>query len=55
MSFGMSYEAMEAELASRLKDSRFRHCLGVAETAVFLAHRFGAAEERARVAGLLHD
>ena len=55
MSFGMSYEAMEAELASRLKDSRFRHCLGVAETAVFLAHRFGADEERARVAGLLHD
>ncbi|TYZ28357.1 HD domain-containing protein [Selenomonas caprae] len=51
----MSYEAMEAELASRLKDSRFRHCLGVAETAVFLAHRFGADEERARVAGLLHD
>lgn len=55
MSFGMSYEAMEAELASRLKDSRFRHCLGVADTAVFLAHRFGADEERARVAGLLHD
>ena len=55
MRFGMSYEAMEAELASRLKDSRFRHCLGVAETAVFLAHRFGADEERARVAGLLHD
>lgn len=55
MSFGMSYEAMEAELASRLKDSRFRHCLGVAETAVFLAHRFGTDEERARVAGLLHD
>lgn len=55
MSFGMSYEAMEAELASRLKDSRFRHCLGVAETAVFLAHRFGADEKRARVAGLLHD
>nr|WP_075444521.1 bis(5'-nucleosyl)-tetraphosphatase (symmetrical) YqeK [Selenomonas ruminantium] len=51
----MSYEAMEAELASRLKDSRFRHCLGVAETAVFLAHRFGADEKRARVAGLLHD
>ncbi len=55
MSFGMSYEAMEKELASRLKDSRFRHCLGVAETAVFLARRFGADEERARVAGLLHD
>ena len=55
MSFGMSYEAMEAELASRLKDSRFRHCLGVAETAVFLAHRFGDDEKRARVAGLLHD
>lgn len=55
MSFGMSYEAMEAELASRLKDSRFRHCFGVAETAVFLAHRFGADEKRARVAGLLHD
>ena len=55
MSFGMSYEAMKEELAGRLKPSRFRHSLGVAETAAVLAKRFGVDEEQAHVAGLLHD
>lgn len=55
MSFGMSMEAMKKELAGRLKKSRFQHSLGVADTAVFLAKRFGADVEKAAVAGLLHD
>lgn len=42
-------------LKSRLKKSRFVHSLGVAETAVFLAKRFGIDEEKAYIAGLLHD
>ena len=52
---GMNYEEMKAELAKRLKPSRFRHSLGVADTAAFLARRFGVDEEKARLAGLLHD
>lgn len=55
MSFVMSLEQMKEELKKRLKPSRFRHSLGVEETAVFLADRFGVDEEQARVAGLLHD
>lgn len=52
---GMNYEEMKAELQKRLKPGRFRHSLGVADTAVYLARRFGVDEEKARVAGLLHD
>ena len=55
MSFAMDYETMKQELQSRLKPSRFRHSLGVSDTAVRLACRFGVDEEQARVAGLLHD
>lgn len=55
MSFGMSMEAMKKELAGRLKESRFYHSVGVSETAVFLARRFGVDEKKAAVAGLLHD
>ena len=55
MSYGMTLEQMQAELEARLKPSRFRHSLGVSETAVKLSHRFGVDEEKARVAGLLHD
>ncbi len=55
MSMSMSYGEMKELLKSRLKPGRFEHSLGVADTAVQLAKRFGADEERARVAGLLHD
>lgn len=50
------YEARRAELEARLpKKGRFRHCLGVADTACRLARRYGADERKARLAGLLHD
>ena len=55
MSFAMSYEEMQQLLQKSLKPSRYEHSLGVAETAVFLARRFGVDEQQARVAGLLHD
>ena len=55
MSFAMGYEEMRALLEKSLKPSRYQHSLGVAETAVFLARRFGVDEEQAQVAGLLHD
>ena len=55
MSFAMGYEEMRALLEKSLKTSRYQHSLGVAETAVFLARRFGVNEEQAKIAGLLHD
>ncbi|SHK75717.1 putative HD superfamily hydrolase of NAD metabolism [Selenomonas ruminantium] len=55
MSFAMSYEEMQQLLQKSLKPSRYEHSLGVAETAVFLARRFGVDEQQAWVAGLLHD
>ena len=55
MSLAMGYEEMRALLEKSLKPSRYQHSLGVAETAVFLARRFGVDEEQAQVAGLLHD
>ena len=51
----MSYEDRRKLLESRLKPSRYRHSLGVADTAAFLAGRFGVDVEQARLAGLLHD
>lgn len=51
----MSIDDMKKQLESRLKPSRYQHSLGVMDTAVFLAGRFGVDEEKARVAGLLHD
>ena len=55
MSLAMDYEEMRALLEKSLKPSRYQHSLGVAETAVFLAQRFGVNEEQAKAAGLLHD
>lgn len=42
-------------LESRLKPKRFQHSLNVAQSAVELAQRFGADEDKAYIAGLLHD
>lgn len=45
----------KALLRSRLSDYRYRHSLCVAEEAVRLARLYGADEEKAELAGLLHD
>ena len=42
-------------LESRLKPNRFQHSLNVAQSAVELAQRFGADEDKAYISGLLHD
>ena len=55
MNAKLSYDERKQLLAARLKPSRFRHSLGVAETAAQLAMRFGVDAEAARTAGLLHD
>ena len=55
MSISMTKDEMKNILRERLKPGRYRHSLGVADTAVFLARRFGVDEEKAYIAGLLHD
>lgn len=51
----MTVDEMRRELQSRLKKSRFAHSIGVANTAVKLAKKFGVNEEKSYIAGLLHD
>lgn len=51
----MTVDEMRRELQRRLKKSRFAHSIGVANTAVKLAKKFGADESKAYIAGLLHD
>ena len=51
----MTIDEMRRELQRRLKRSRFAHSIGVANTAVALAKKFGVDETKAYVAGLLHD
>jgi predicted HD superfamily hydrolase involved in NAD metabolism len=42
-------------LQAKLQGKRFRHSLGVSETAVKLAIKYGVNIESARIAGLVHD
>ena len=51
----MTIDEMRRVLQSRLKKSRFAHSIGVADTAVKLARRFDIDENKAYIAGLLHD
>jgi len=49
------FEEYKDLLRQKLKESRYLHSLAVMERAVFLAKRWGADPEKARIAGLLHD
>ncbi|MBO4401741.1 MAG: bis(5'-nucleosyl)-tetraphosphatase (symmetrical) YqeK [Selenomonadaceae bacterium] len=51
----MTIDEMRRELQRRLKKDRFAHSIGVANTAVKLAKKFGVDVDRAYTAGLLHD
>ena len=51
----MTVDEMRRTLMSRLKKQRFAHSIGVADTAVRLAERFGVDREKTYIAGLLHD
>ena len=51
-----SEEEIRHSLKRRLKPSRYRHTLGVMETAEKMAEHYGTVDpDRARLAGLLHD
>ncbi len=51
----LTFLRYEEELKRRLSPHRFRHSLGVMKQARNLAKIHGANEEKARIAGLLHD
>lgn len=46
---------IESELEKSLSHERFKHSVGVAEAAVKLAAVYGVSEEKAYLAGLVHD
>lgn len=46
---------MKERLKKALKESRYLHSIGVCETAVEMAKLYGVDEEKAYIAGLLHD
>ncbi|MDI3480466.1 MAG: hypothetical protein PWQ97_121 [Tepidanaerobacteraceae bacterium] len=48
-------ENIISELKKSLNEGRFKHSLGVMETASVLARRYGADPEKAQLAGLIHD
>lgn len=49
------YKARKAEVEKRVKPKRYKHILGVADTAEMLARTYGVDVDKARLAGLLHD
>ncbi len=51
----LSIEEITKYLENTLSQSRFSHTLGVAETARNLAQKWGADEDAAYLAGLVHD
>lgn len=51
----MKYEAIAEQLRSQLSEKRYIHSVGVSRTAARLARQFGADEQKAALAGLLHD
>ena len=51
----MNYEKYKEILKGRLKEKRYIHSLAVADEAVRLAKKYGCDEEKAYLAGLLHD
>ncbi len=51
----ISEEEIKLWLKKNLNEERYIHTLGTAETAEKLARRFGLNEQKAYIAGLLHD
>ena len=51
----MEKKEMKKKLKAILNEDRYAHSKGVCETAVRLAKIYGADEEKAYIAGLLHD
>ena len=54
-SFEKAVEYFSAEIRKKLDDNRYLHSLCVAESANYLAKKYGAPCNKAYIAGLLHD
>lgn len=50
-----SRENLMQKIQMRMSEQRFKHVLGVEETAVDLAKKYGASPEKASIAALTHD
>lgn len=48
-------EGIVKKLAEKVKGEKFEHSLGVEKTALALAQRYGENQDKAGLAGLLHD
>jgi predicted HD superfamily hydrolase involved in NAD metabolism len=51
----MNRDRMLDKVKEQMTDHRFQHTIGVAATAVSLAQKYGADDEKADLAGILHD
>lgn len=51
----MTEHEITQQVKSMLSPERFKHSLGVMETAAKLAAHYGADTQKARIAGILHD
>jgi len=51
----MTRDEMIAKVSEMVDAERMAHSIGVAEMAVKLARKYGADEEKAEIAGILHD
>lgn len=51
----VNYDRFKKVLKARMGDKRYIHSLNVSDEAVRLAKKYGADEEKARLAGILHD
>lgn len=48
-------EVLMQAIQMRMSEKRFKHVLGVEETAIALAKRYGASADKASIAALAHD
>lgn len=51
----MNYRQYIVLIKGRMGDKRFNHSIEVSKAAVRLARKYGADEEKAQIAGILHD
>ncbi|RSJ22962.1 putative nicotinate-nucleotide adenylyltransferase [Streptococcus intermedius] len=52
---GITRDQLLVKMQQLLPEKRLKHCLGVEQTVIELAERFGVDREKAGLAGLLHD
>ena len=51
----MSIAEYKKIIKSMMSENRYNHCVNVSKEAVKLAKRYGGDEEKAAIAGILHD